>query len=248
MNWVARLPRTSPETWSPPGWLRTTGGVEVAFAPDAVWLRGPERSEPLELRLRTIPDLAIFERPDHRRLRPVGWSVATDLLPTLEFRPLMDACPLAFRPQAPNTGTERVPLRLMRSHEPVPAGLLETEAALWIEFAETAPSWRLERTRFVATHSRVRIAGDELPPLPGQRYSLRHGIAVPLGWRIAPIEAPQLLASMFALSDETVAVFPVPEDPDAPLRYDRHESSDWIRSDRSAVRTTWPRGVVSEDV
>ena len=97
-------------------------------------------------------------------------------------------------------------MRLVRSHHEREPNMLLTSLALWADFADTAPHWRLDALSFVVSDTRqVLVRGRPLPPIPGEHWVERERICVPAGWDWTPALSPsvcrELLGSRRRSSD-----------------------------------------------
>jgi hypothetical protein len=125
------------------------------------------------------------------------------------------------------------PLALVRSDRMEDASLLLARFDLWAAYAVTAPQVRLDRWRFaVAADGRVAVHGRPLPPLPGQCWVEREGIAVPAGWTWTPAVEAALVRQVFALAAGDVALW------HADGAWERIAGEQFVRATRAAVRET----------
>ncbi|MCA8962429.1 MAG: hypothetical protein KDC38_18015, partial [Planctomycetes bacterium] len=232
MSGLARAPRERLETLAE---LRTTPGLTVGFDERHVWFRFEEWTREHQALLRSIPDVECFDERDGR-LFPLGGGVAIEVAPSAAFAPAVEVLSVTFdEPRTPTVPPPRLSLRLERSSDPLPTRLLRVPARDWFDFVVRAPEARIAPLRFAATRTEALIAGDPLPPLPGRRFTMRHGIALPAGYRLAPVDAPELLAGLLDLREEEIALFA-----EATLTtYDRLDPECWVAASRASVRETW---------
>ena len=130
-------------------------------------------------------------------------------------------------------GDEALSPVLVRSDRMDEASLLLTPFDLWVAYATEAPQVRLDRWRFaVAADGRVAVHGQPLPPLPGQRWVEREGIAVPAGWTWTPALEAGLLRQVFGLAEGDVALW------HADGAWELIAADKFVRATRAAVRAT----------
>lgn len=213
-------------------------------APTRLWLRGPELDPRTLTEVLGLPwaELWVGEADErvrvmwtasgattrraffHERVPRSGWSSLRTLLavPKVEVR-------------SSATDGPRVALRFERSRAAFPAGVARLDARALFEWGLEAPRARMRGLRFAASpRGETIVTGDALPPLSGPRYSLRHGVALPLGEKFAPIDAPSLIAEQLKLTSDEVAIFDTPE------AYLRLGAESWVGLSRAALRATWP--------
>lgn len=169
--------------------LRQRKDIEVAEEPNAVWVRGYKFDAKLDLILKGLPADARYDCLPDGNLRPMGERIPSGPLPDLSWQSIESWFEVALPPicEVSNTPLYRIPLRLIPSVcEQVPQ-LLMTDFDLWRNYAEEAPEIRLQCLTFaVRQDGQVLIRGTPLPPLPGRRWILTGGIAVPAGWTWSP--------------------------------------------------------------
>jgi len=216
------------------GALRLVPGLEVAEAGSDVWLRGQRAEEKLIPRLLGLPAMARYEwkAPDH--LRRLDQRIASHRLPLLRWQPL-DAWLRVELPAAAFPASEPAPvaLRLVRSGEEHTPDMLLTSVAEFRQFTLHAARVRLERLSFAASaQGEVLVRGVPLPPLPGARFVLHDGVAVPAGFGWAPAVSKDVLARRFGASNDA----PVLWNADGTLT--RFHSEQFVPASRSAVLAT----------
>ena len=92
---------------------------------------------------------------------------------------------------------------------------------------------RLDRLQFAAAvDGRVLVRGKPQPPLPGQRFIIYSGVAVPAGFTWQPAVSPGVLARRFAVSGEALVLW----NKDGTIT--RLQGEQFIPVSRSAVRAT----------
>src|SRR5262249_16438075 len=124
-----------------------------------------------------------------------------------------------------------VPLRLVRSSQEQEPELLLTTLQEFKEFAATAAQVRLERLRLAAnSQGMVLVHGRPLPPLPGTRFVLHAGVAVPAGFAWDPAVSAEVLARCFGVSSSTLVLW----GEDGTIQ--RLTSEQFVAASRSAIR------------
>lgn len=229
-GWALRLEACEPARLTGRlGPLRLRPGVETcADATGCTWVRGPsgERAdERLDVLLRSVAGAEHFEvgsdgdvRAPGRRLPPSGVR-----LPRGPWRPLS----AILTPVATATATAhvalappaRVTLRLERAPGP-PAGADAPGALLvsrdvFVEWALAAPQVRLDPLEVAARapgdgRAEVVVRGRPLPPLPGVRFVLAEGVAVPSGLCVRPALDATTLRALLALGPGDLALLGLP--------------------------------------
>jgi hypothetical protein len=230
-SWVATLDAPDLSVLAP---LRLVSGLDVALLPPVLWLRGPDWNEPLALALRKIPGLRRWTVLDGDRLLPEGARVPTGRLPALVWRPLRESLALVL-PPAVRAGADASPaaLSLVRSTAEQPANALLTGSPAWRDFATTAAEIRLRSLRFAAAHDgRVWIEGTPVPALPGQRYYLQAGVAVPCGWSWSPPVEIAVLRRWLGLADGDTALA------DVRGQWEIVKAEQFVPASRQAARLT----------
>lgn len=214
--------------------LRLHPGLEVATGTREVWLRGQPADERFSARLLALPATGRFEWLLPDKLRPLENRIPSQRLPVLGWQRLDAWLQVEFPAAAlPANQPEAVTLRLVRSGEERNPDLLLTRLDVFQEFAAQAALVRLERLRFAATaDGHVLIHGTPLPPLPGQRFVLHKGLAVPAGYAWQPAVSAEVLAHRLGASDEA----PVLWNEDGTIT--RLHSEQFVSATRSAVLTT----------
>ncbi len=214
--------------------LRLEREVEVGETENALWLRGRHTDEHLQSKLRRLPAVARYEWLAPDLLRQVDRRITAERLPNLNWQPLSAwskvASPVAALPaQAP----ARVPLRLIRSSDEREPELLLAAFGDFKQFAADAPEVRLNPLQFaVNSRGEVLIRGTPLPPLPGRRFVLHGGVAVPAGFSWTPAVSAGLLALCFGASGEELIVW------NEDNTVSRLHAEQFVPASRSAVRTT----------
>lgn len=237
--WAVLLPSASALS---AGSLRLRGDVQATQSGDDLWLRGPELSEELDLELRKLPGGRRFRVAADGRLTAVGARIPQGRLPDAGWQPLSDW--LAPRPQPAalaGQAARRVGIRLVRADGEVPVAVLVTRADAWAAYATTAPAVRLRPLRVAAAEDgRVVLWGAPLPPIPGERYAERDGIAVPAGLMWSPPVDAAVLRDLLELQPGDLALF------DADGSYEHVAAAEFTRASRSGARATADPAVIAE--
>jgi hypothetical protein len=233
-RWFVRLPTSSASALS---MLRGFAGVECAVDGEQLWLRGMSSDESLQTVLHALPGGQPFEQWEQDRLRPSGRIVPTERLPQLEWLPLTTVVqPTLAAPALAGRLSEKCPLRLVRSSNVESPNVLQTTLDQFAQYAVRAPHVRLQKCVFAAcADGRVVVRGDPLPPLDGQLFVDRCGVAVPAGWRVEPALDSAVLADAFGLEAGDLCLL---VDGD---RVERIVADEFVRVTRSAVRLTVER-------
>lgn len=230
-QWYACLPTEGVARVSP---LRLVAGVEVlATEGHEVWLRGTSLGLRTHNTLRSVLGCRLYRPHGDGQLFPLGHTVPLGYEPQGTWTSLrlwltttLPKSRMAVR------AVDSVPLSLVRSGNFQPAALLSVARSDWLAYASTAPLARLERLVFATSANRTVVMGHPLPPLPGEFYWIRHGIAAPVGMRWAPAIDAAVLGELFGLGEGDIALLLL------------NGGSSVIRSDqfvgatRSAVRLT----------
>jgi hypothetical protein len=189
--------------------LRLRPRIEVGQTGQQVWLRGQPADESLVALLHALPATGRYEWQAPDRLRRLDQRIPSARLPNLQWQPL-DSWLLVELPAAalPANIPFAVALRLMRSGEEHEPDLLLTRINEFRNFARQAALVRLERLTFAAAaDGRVLVRGTPLPSLPGSRFVLHDGVAVPAGFAWAPGVSKQVLARRFGASPEALVLW-----------------------------------------
>lgn len=204
--WAVRLPVGSPLAAAA---LRLRPGVLVRAADGELWLRGDRLTDDLDLELRKLPGAQRFAVDANGTLIPHGSRIPRGSLPDAGWQPLSDYLTPAPQPAALGGElTQRATLRLTRTTREEPATVLLTTLDHWTAYATAAPQVRLESLQFATTDDgRAAIRGSPLPPLPGQRYTEREGIAVPTGFALTPALDSATLRAVLGTTAADLAVF-----------------------------------------
>jgi hypothetical protein len=216
------------------GRLRQIAGVEVCVQPDQVWLRGPGLDEKLHRRLAAMPGARRFYVLPDGQLQPVASQLPANWLPRGPWMSLRQWLVLGI-PTASLAGRldGQVPMTLVPSAHAEAASVLLTNMDRWDRYATEAPQVRLDCWQFaVADDGRVIVRGEPLPPLPGQRWVEREGIAVPAGWQWLPPVEGAIVRAVFRLEPGDFALWQTDG------TWQRIRAVDFMPASHSAVRAS----------
>lgn len=206
MAWAVRVPMTE---LARIGRLRLMPTIEICEDAGNVWLRGSTVGSPQDAVLRTLAQGVWFVVLPDGRLRARESRIPTGRLPNGPWVSIADWI-VPDLPAAAMAGKfeQRVPLMLVRSAHELEPGVLVTTPELWSAYAAEAPQVRRECWFFaMSADGRVIIRGEPLPSLPGERFSLEQGIAMPIGWTTSPLADPAVLRELLGLDQNSVALF-----------------------------------------
>lgn len=184
--------------------LRRIPDLELTRSHNALWLRGTPKSttdrDALQRLLASLPAAARYEQCPNGRLRQTHQLIPTELLPTSDWVPIADW----FQPElpvaaCPATTPAAVPLQLVPSTQETESSLVLVRFQDLLAFMATAACVRFDRLRFAtsADGSTV-VQGLPIPPLPGTRFSLQEGVAIPAGYTWSPQVPARVLARCLA--------------------------------------------------
>jgi len=204
--WVIRI---APENTAALFSLRLLPGIEVAETTDALWLRGKPGDDNLNRELSLLPAEARYEELDDRRLRLVTRRIPSDSLPAVRWQSLGAWLKIESPPAAmPAFNVEPVPLSLVRSAEERNADVLLTTFSDWAAFVANAGCIRLDQLCFAAaSDGKVLVRGDPLPPLPGKRFVVYSGLAVPAGFTWHPCVSAEVVVRLFNISPDALVLW-----------------------------------------
>ena len=191
--------------------LHDVPGVVVAESNELVWARGESSAAETDRILTRLPSSRFFTLVHGNRLRPKGRWLPTGRLPELRWAPLRQwlsvRLPNAALPGELAGGAE---LELVRARGPDGGEeLLLCSIDAFRRCVLHDPKHRLERLRFVVNEARAEILvrGSPLPSLPGERFVLRHGIAVPAGFAWSPPVGTSVVRAWLGLGDGAMALW-----------------------------------------
>ena len=229
--WALKIPRDDVGVLGP---LRRVEGAEACESDASIWVRGRRSDDALDLRLRAVPGAQRYHVLADGQLIETDARVPWGRLPEGPWRPLHRWLGVTLA-QARLGGRieRRIELRLVRSTVERAVSLIETTIDLWHRWAAEAPELRLKSLRFAAAaDGRVLVQGEPLPPLPGTRYAVSDGIAVPAGWSWAPAIDATIVRQVLELeSNQTVLLRT--EGP-----WEIVDEGSFVRARRSAARQT----------
>lgn len=219
--------------------LRLAGGIEVGEDGAMIWLRGHRGDERLSAMLAGLPARARYDWLASNQIRRIDRRIPSARLPHLQWQSLNTwlqvGIPAAAIPGAPPAA---VPLRLVRSTREFEPELLLTRLEELKQFAATAAQVRLDRLHFAANaEGFVLVRGRPLPPLPGRRFVLHSGLAVPAGFSWEPAVSAEVLARRFGVSGDAVVLWAE----DGTIT--RLHGEQFVPASRSALRATEQAGV-----
>jgi hypothetical protein len=246
-GWALRLEKCEPARLAARlGPLRLRSGVLTCVdAAGFTWVQGPA-DERLDLVLRSVAGAERFAvgadgalRAPGRRLPPPGVR-----LPRGPWRPLTSA----LTPVAGTTAEValappgRVPLTLERATAPPPGadapGALLVRRDRFVAWALAAPQVRLDRLEVAARADRaeVLVRGRPLPPLPGVRFVVDDGVAVPSGLCVRPGLDATTLRALLALGPGDLALLGLGAGKEGPAVVERVEASRFVPASRAVAR------------
>jgi hypothetical protein len=216
------------------GALRLAPGIEVGDAGVVVWLRGKPGDERLEAKLAALPASARYEWLAPNQLRKIHERIPGARLPDVPWQSLDRWLQIEVPASAiPADAPRPVQLRLVRSVNERTPDLLLTTLDEVQRFAANAAQVRLARLQFAAnSEGEVLVRGQPLPPLPGKRFVIRGGVAVPAGFSWTPEVGEDALARRFAVSGDALVVWNEDES------VTRLHVEQFVPLSRSALRAT----------
>jgi hypothetical protein len=229
--WAVRLPIDSARAAAG---VRLEPQIEVLETSDAIWLRGDSADERLNRLLWQLPGARRFDVLPGGELRPLGSRLPSGQLPTGAWARLKTWAQIELPTAAfAAVASTRAPLTLVRCPGEGEANVLLTTLSAWAAYGDTAPQVRLARLRFaVSAEGAVVVHGQPLPPLPGERYCERSGVAVPCGWGWSPAVEPELLRDAWKLRPHDLALVSTDG------TWDHLRGDQFVRATRSAIRET----------
>jgi hypothetical protein len=208
--------------------------VEVAEDGAMVWLRGKPADERLAAKVSALPARTRYECLTSGHLRRIDQRIPNAQLPSVRWQSLSSW----LQVKLPDSGFPAelplaVRLQLVRStveHEPE---LLLTSLKELARFATAAPQVRLARLDFAANPSgSALVRGKPLPPMPGERFVVYGGVAVPAGFSWKPEVGADVLARRLGASSDALVVW------NADDSITRLHSEQFVPLSRSALRMT----------
>jgi hypothetical protein len=174
-----------------------------------IWLRGKPGDERFAARLAALPARERFEWLASNQLRQIHHRIPGARLPELRWQPLDAWLQIEIPPAAiPADAPAAIQLRLVRCAQERTPDLLLTTLEEISRFAVTAAQVRLDRLQFAANgEGEVVVRGQPLPPLPGRRFVICNGVAVPAGFSWTPQVGEDVLARRFAVSGDALVLW-----------------------------------------
>lgn len=216
------------------GALRLADSVEVAEDGGLVWLRGKPADERLASKLSAFPARERYECLSSGQLRRIDQRIPTGRLPAAQWQPLSSWLRVKLPDSSfPAELPRAVRLHLVRSTNEREPELLLTTLEELTRFSAMAPQVRLARLRFAANPGGfVLLHGQPLPPLPGERFVVHGGVAVPAGFSWEPNVGADVLARRLGASENALALW----NTDGSIT--RLHSEQFVPLSRSALRAT----------
>ncbi len=220
------------------GRLRLVPGLSVCERPGEVWLQGDAPDESLDARLRALPGAQRFAVLPDRQLVATGARVPHGHLPDGPWQPLARWLEVRLRaPGLAGKAGRRVPVRLVRCSAEAEPAVLVTTLAAWEAYAVAAPQVRLDRWSFaLGAAGEVVVRGSPLPPIPGEAFVEREGVAVPAGWAWEPAVDAAVLRDVLGLCAGDLALLR------AGGGWDHVAADSFVRASRSAARASAREG------
>lgn len=214
--------------------LRLLAGIEVGEIDGTLWIRGQRGDEKLGARLSALPAAARYEWLPPNSLRRINERIPGNRFPAMHWQPL-DAWLRIEMPAAaiPAELPVRVALHLTRSADEQEPELLLARVDDLARFAATAARVRLDRLQFAAnSEGDALVRGRPLPPVPGKRFVIYGGVAVPVGFSWEPKVGAEVLARRFGVSGDALVVW------NENGTITRLHSEQFVTLSRSALRAT----------
>lgn len=230
-GWIASIHRS---TLASLGQIRHWPRIEVCeLDQEVVWLRGFRLDAEIQLQLRHLLTCRLYQPLSDGQLVPWGSTLPEGFVPEGPWRPLSEWQSVSLPGKRFAMDLEaHVKLQLVRSNQPQSASLQRTSVVEWTRYVSTAPLARLQRLQFAAAQEQVIVMGQPLPPIPGDQFFLRDGIAAPVGFCWTPALDAKVLNQMFELEDGDIALL-LPEG-----GYGILHADNWVGASRSAVQLT----------
>ncbi len=189
--------------------------------------------EALDLALRMLPGKRYRVLADGQ-LVAEGQRVPRGWLPEAPWTPLAHWLHVKLPAAAlPGRIGRRVALQLVRTTDEQRPTAMMTTLDAWTEYCTSAAEVRLRPLAFaVSDDRRVVITGAPLPPLPGDRFVVCDGVAIPCGFELQPRMSGPLLRGLLELDHGDVALFA------ADGTFERMAHDQWVAANRAAARAT----------
>jgi hypothetical protein len=214
--------------------LRLEPGIQSCTTATELWLRGERLDESLTHRLRLLPGARRYIVWEDGQLQLQGALTPHGYLPAGPWQPLSQQLelqlPLIGRPGVSPAKTLLNMVRCAVVAEPM---LLITSWDEFQPYAEIAPQLRLHcLVMALASDNRVALFGSPLPPLKGQRFVVRDGVAAPAGWTWSPAVDPDVVRELLGIEARDLALLHIDGN------WEHIPASSLVRVTRSAVRNT----------
>jgi len=188
--------------------------VHVGEAGDVVWVRGTSTDSEVETLLERVPTSRLYEIVDDDRLKPKGRLLPTARLPRLSWVPLRDWL-IVRVPTAALPGELQSHAALQLVPDPMArrsgAGeeLLVCRVEAFREFLLWSPAHRLAPLGFAVDEARgeALVRGKPLPSIPGERFVVEGGVAVPAGQGWTPAVSPGVVRTWLGTREGTLALW-----------------------------------------
>ena len=239
LAWLAHLPTRHLRHVSP---LRQDPGIEILITAanddhseqeSMAWLRGPSLDEPIDRLLRSVLGCTLFHSLHDGQLVPVGSVIPQGHVPQGEWQPLQNAMKLSLPSKRfAHRRVQALQIVLERSARDESPDLVVLARRDWLAYATTAPSVRLNRLMFATSDAETIVLGHPLPPLSGDFYWTKDGVAAPVGFHWSPAVAATVIRKKLQLEGNDVALLQVSGE------YCIIRQDQFVRATRSAVRQT----------
>lgn len=199
-GWAIRLPRAfAAEVYA----LRLFPGVELAEDGDWVWLRGPDVSDALELRLKTLRAATRYVCLPDGRLREQNSRLATASLPALAWNPLRIRAEVTLPAvHLPAGLPSRAQLRLVAAQQPGVSNAISLSFDAWWEWAMEAPLVRLSPLVYATRpDGQTLVLGRPLPSAQGRHLVERDGVILPAGYACSPGVTTPVIRRVFGAAE-----------------------------------------------
>jgi hypothetical protein len=191
------------------GSLRLISGIELGEDGTNLWLRGRQRDDRLESLLAGLPARERYDWLGPNRLRQSDRRIPSARLPDVHWQPLGDWLQVQVPAAAlPGKAPAPISLRLVRSTQEQDPVLLLTTLDELRQFAALAARVRLDCLQFAATEEGLALVlGRPLPPLPGRRFVLNCGVAIPAGFSWEPAINAEVVSRSFGASGKSIVLW-----------------------------------------
>lgn len=201
----------------------------------ALWLRGQELTDELRDVLRGLLHGRRYDVLPDGQLRSPQHEVPRGYLPSGQWIALRTWLTIEMpRRNEPGRLTQPMDWKLVRDdQEPVEPTALLLDWLDWHDYVLTAPSLRLRHLRFACDGAdRVVVWGQPLPSLPGTRYVVHEGLAVPCGLRWSPAISTTLLCQILGIASGDLALL------HSDSSWEHLQGEHFVPATRQSVRAT----------